>query len=99
MNVSDSHQVSPAHVEAFTTVKAYLEDHVIGRYEIVCFSSLCVIYIQELEHHGSPNPNFREGNQMARLKNNEMLNENPTFSKVYPGNKGCITYWLICRSD
>ena len=92
MNVSDPHQVSSAYVQAFTTVKTYLEDHVIAKNEIVCFTGLCVIYIQEFEHHGSPNPTNRARKLIARLKHDEKLIENLAFSKMDLGNKGCITY-------
>ena len=39
----DLHQAN-AHIEAFIVVKAYLEDQVLGRNEIVCLSSLHTIY-------------------------------------------------------
>ena len=71
----------------------------LGRNEIVCISSLCAIYIQELEHYGSPNPNYRAEKMLACLRQDEMLCQNLTFSKVSPENKGCITYWLIYRAD
>ena len=47
--MSDLHQANTAHIEAFTLVKAYLEDQVLGRNEIICLSSLRAIYIQEIE--------------------------------------------------
>ena len=98
-NMSNPHQANTAHIEAFAMVKAYLEDQELGRNEIVCLSSLCAIYIQELEHHGSPNPNYRAEKLLARLRQDEMLSKNLTFSKLSPENRGCITYWLIYRAD
>ena len=49
-NMSDPHQAHTAHIEGVTVFKAYLEDQVLGRNEIVCLASLRAIYIQELEH-------------------------------------------------
>ena len=57
-------------------------------------SSLRLLYVQELEKNGFPNPEYRTENLKARLDNHEIC-ELITIANVNRGDKGCITYNLV----
>ena len=58
------------------------------------FSSLHLLYIQELEKYGFANPEYRGEKLKARHENHE-IHEWIAFVNVNPGDKGCITYNLV----
>ena len=51
-------------------------------------------YILELERCGFPNQDYRSEKLKIRLQKHE-INECIAFTKVIPGDKGCITYNLV----
>ena len=87
------------HAKAYTSVKDYLELAVVNQNEVVTLPSVRDLYIKELERNGSPNPNYRGNKLLARLQDDPQVLERLAFSKVSPGNKGCLSFWLIYRAD
>ena len=72
----------------------FLQDCVIGQKKVVLFSSLRLLYIQELEKNGFANPEYRGEKLKARHENHE-IHERIAFVNVNSGDKGCITYNLV----
>ena len=64
-----------------------------------CLPSVRDLYIKELERNGSPNPNYRGNKLLGCLQDDPQVLERWAFSKVSPGNKGCLSFWLIYRAD
>ncbi|KAK3700755.1 hypothetical protein QZH41_010937 [Actinostola sp. cb2023] len=83
-----------AHLKAFNIVLDFIQDSVIEQKEVVQLASLRILYIQELERNGFPNPEYRSEKLRARLENHD-IRELIDFAKVNPGDKGCITYNLV----
>ena len=59
------HKVS-AHLKAFTAVLDYIQDCITEQQKVVLLASLRVLYIQELEKNGFPNPEYRSEKLKAR---------------------------------
>ena len=87
-----------AHSKAFTAVIDYIEDCIISQNKVVQLSSLRLLYIQELERNGFTNPEYRSEKLKSRLEKHA-INERIAFSKVNPGDKGCITYNLVYSAN
>lgn len=85
---------SDAHQNAFSAVLDLIQERVIEQNEVVRLASLRLLYIQELERYGFPNPNFRGEKLKSRLESHD-ISEYIAFAKVNPGNKGFITYNLV----
>jgi hypothetical protein len=83
-----------AYLKAFTAVLDFIQDQVIGQSEVVQLASLHLLYTQELERNGFPNPDYRSEKIKAKLDSHE-IHERIAFAKVNPGDKGCITYNLV----
>lgn len=62
--------------------------------KVVQLASLRLLYTQELERNGFPNPEYRSEKLKAKLQNHD-IHEWIAFAKVNPGDKGCITYNLV----
>ena len=71
-----------------------IREVVIGQKEVVQLGTLRHLYVQELERCGFPNPDFRSDKLKTRLQRHE-INECIAFTKVFPGDRGCITYNLV----
>ncbi|KAK3748756.1 hypothetical protein QZH41_020323 [Actinostola sp. cb2023] len=63
-----------------------LEDSVIEQKEVVQLASLRILYIQELERNGFPNPEYRSEKLRARLENHD-IRELIDFAKVNPADE------------
>ena len=83
-----------AHKKAFAVVLDYIQDHVIGLHEVIQLATLRLLYIQELEKNGFPNPQYRAEKLKTKL-DNHMIHEFIAFAKVNPGDRGFITYTLV----
>lgn len=95
---TDQDRKAAAHLKAFNAVLDFIQDRVIGKMEIVRLASLRLLYIQELERSGFPNPEYRSEKLKARLENHD-VHEWIAFAKVNPGDKGCITYNLVYSAN
>ena len=95
-NASDTDQLhkAAAHLKSFTAVLDFIQNQVIGQNEVVQLASLRLLYIQELERNGFPNPEYRSEKLKTRLENHD-IHEQIAFAKVNPGDKGCIIYNLV----
>ena len=91
---TDQDRKASAHLKAFTAVLDYIQDCIIEQTKVVLLASLRVLYIQELEKNGFANPEYRGEKLKARLENHD-ISKWIAFGKVYPGDKGCITYNLV----
>ena len=91
--VTDSDQAA-AQLMAFNAVLEFLQTRVIVQKEVVKLASLRLLYIQELEKHGFPNPKYRSEKLKAKLENHEII-ERIAFTKISHGDKGCITNILV----
>ena len=56
------------HLKAFNAVLDLIPDRVIGQKEVVQLASLRLLYIQELERNGFPNPEYSSGKLKHRVK-------------------------------
>ncbi len=83
-----------AHLKAFTAVLDFIKDLELGQKEVVQLASLHLLYVQELERNGFPNPEYRSEKLKVRL-DNHAIHEWIAFAKVHPCDKGCITYNLV----
>jgi len=83
-----------AHQSSFNVVLDFIRERVIGQKEVVQLGTLRHLYVQELERCGFPNPDFRSDKLKTRLQRHE-INECIAFTKVFPGDRGCITYNLV----
>ena len=72
----------------------FIHEVVIGQKEVVQLGTLCHLYVQELECCAFPNPDFRSDKLKTRLQRHK-INECIAFTKVFPGDRGCITYNLV----
>lgn len=91
---TEQNRKAAAHLKAFTAVLDFIQDLVIRQNKVVQLVSLRLLYIQELERNGFPNPEYRSEKLKAKLQNHD-IHEWITFAKVNPGDKGCITYNLV----
>lgn len=66
--------------------------NVIVHGEVVQLADLRLLYIQELERNGFPNPDYRSNSLKARIEKHE-IRELINFTKTQ-GDKGCIEYIL-----
>ena len=64
-----------------------IKTQVIEKNEVMQLSSLRIIYIDKLAENGYPDPEYRSEKLLPRLQNQE-LNENISFTKAIPGDKG-----------
>ena len=48
-----------AHEKAFETELDFIQDEVVNQKEILQFSTLCLLYTQELDRNGFPNPDYK----------------------------------------
>ncbi len=88
-----------AHLKAFNTVLDLILGKVIEHNEVVQLSALGVLYRQELEESGSPNPDFRSEKLKTQLENHSITcSELIAFAKINPGDNGCITYNLAYKA-
>uniref|UniRef100_A0ABM0MB20 Phospholipase B-like n=1 Tax=Saccoglossus kowalevskii TaxID=10224 RepID=A0ABM0MB20_SACKO len=78
-------RITDAHLKSFNTV-------------LVQLTSLCLLYIQELERHGIANPAYRSEKLKDCLENHDIY-KSIAFAKVNPGDKGCITYNLVYSTN
>ena len=85
---TEQDQKAAAHLKAFSVVIDTVNKLVIQQDNIV------QLYTEELEKNGLPNPNCRTEKLKARLQNDN-ISQLITFTKVAPGDQGCITYTLI----
>ena len=83
-----------AHQSSLNVVVDFIREVVIGQKEVVQLGTLRHLYVQELERCGFPNPDFRSDKLKTRLQRHE-INECIAFTKVFPGDRGCITYNLV----
>uniref|UniRef100_UPI00358E3B67 uncharacterized protein n=1 Tax=Myxine glutinosa TaxID=7769 RepID=UPI00358E3B67 len=91
---TEQHRKAVAYLKAFTAVLDFIEDQVIRQNKVVQLAMLHLLYIQELERNGFPNPEYRSNKLKARLENH-YIHEVIAFAKVNPGDRGCITYNLV----
>jgi hypothetical protein len=91
---TEQERKAAVHLKAFTAVLDFIQDRVIGQKEVVQLALLRLLYIQELERNGFPNPEYRSEKLKVRLENHD-IHEWIAFAKVNPGDKGCITYNLV----
>ena len=61
-------------------------------------SSLLLQYIGKLQENNCPNPHYRSQKLLHRLQKH-VISEKISFTKVSPGDKGCITFILIYSND
>ena len=87
-----------AHQSSFNVVLDFIHRRVIGHKEVVQLRTLHHLYVQELERCGFPNPDFRSDKLKTRLQRHE-INEHIAFTKVLPGDRGCMTYNLVYSTD
>ena len=62
-------------------------------------SSLRLIYIDKLEEHRYPNDQYRSVNLMNRLQSYPDISPQIVFCKVYSGDKGCLSFYLVYNSN
>lgn len=87
--------IAIAHQMAFNAVLDVIQDEVIGQKKIVQLSSLRLVYTQELERNGFPNPEYRGEKLKSKLEKHEEI----AFAKVTHDDKGCITYNLVYNAS
>ena len=83
-----------AHQNSLNVVLDFIREVVIGQKEVVQLGTLRHLYVQELERCGFPNPDFRSDKLKTRLQRHE-INECIAFTKVFRGDRGCITCNLV----
>ena len=57
-----------AHQSAFNAVLSLIHEKVIGQKEVVQLKTLSLLYIQELEQNGFPNPTYKSHNLRLQLE-------------------------------
>lgn len=95
--ISDTEQnlKAAAHQMAFTAVLDVIQDLVIQQKKVVQLASLRLVYTQELERNGSPNPEYRSEKLKTKLEKHEGI----AFAKVAADDKGCITFNLVYNAN
>ena len=96
---NDIEQVSrlSAHEKALACVVDHVKTHVVNQKGVVCLSSLCSIYIEELKRNGCDNSNYRSEKLLKRLQNDSIMDV-ISFMKV-DHEAGAISFWLVYSSD
>ena len=84
--------ITAAHNEAFDSALQFVQEHIIQQKKV---SSLRLIYINKLDECGYPNDGYRSENLMKCLQNHPNINSQIVFSKVEPGDRGCLSLYLV----
>lgn len=87
-----------AHVNAFDRVLQVLSKNVIDQNNIMQLSSLRLVYIEQLERNNYPNPSYQSEKLLRRLQKHA-ISDLICFTKVNPGDKGCLSFILIYSKD
>ena len=91
VNETEQAPMAAAHHMAFKAVLDVIQDQVIRQNKIVQLASLRLVYTQELERNGFPNPKYRSEKLKSKLEKHEGI----AVANVTADEKGCITYNLI----
>ena len=83
-----------AHAAGFNSVVKIIYKHVAEQKEIMQLSSLRLQYIGKLQENNCPNPDYRSQKLLHCLQKH-VISEKISFTKVSPGDKGCVTFILI----
>ena len=96
---TDQSRKTVAHNSAFKTVIDFIHNHIIKQEEVVQLSSLRLIYIDVLDESGFPNRDYRSEHLMDRLQNNSDISSKIIFTKVDPGDRGCVSFYLVYNAN
>ena len=96
-SITDTEQVhiTAAHNEAFGSALKVVQENIIQENKVLPLSSLRLIYIDKLDECGYPNDGYRSEHLMKRLKNHPDISSQIVFSKVDPGDRGCMSFYLV----
>ena len=87
--------ITAAHNESFDWALQFVQEHIIQQKKVIQLSSLRLIYINKLDECGYPNDGYRSENLMKCLQNHPNINSQIVFSKVEPGERGCLSLYLV----
>lgn len=91
---TEQERKAAAYDDAFNSVVQHLNTHVVERNDVMQLTSLRLMFIFKLQEHGYPNAEYRSEKLLQRLQNHS-ISELISFTKVSPGDKGCIAFNLI----
>ena len=83
-----------AHEKVFEAELDFIQDKVVNQKEILQFSSLCLLYTQELDRNGFPNPDYK-----SEKKNLESHPIHEQIAHVYVKHCGFVFCGLIHSSE
>ena len=91
--------ITAAHSDASRSVLQYIQETIIKENKIVQLYSLRLIYIDTLTKHGYPNDQYCSVNLMNRLQSHPDISPRIVFCKVYSGDIGCLSFYLVYSSN
>ena len=83
-----------AHEKAFEAELDFIQDKVVNQKEILQFSTLCLLYTQELDRNGFPNPHYKS--EKKNLLESHPIHEQ--IAHVYVKHCGSVFCGLIHSS-
>ena len=82
------------HEKAFEAELDFIQDKVVNQKEILQFSTLCLLYTQELDRNGFPNPDYK-----SEKKNLESHPIHEQIAHFYVKHCGSVFCGLIHSSE